>query len=157
MKKLMSVTAIVIFIGIISIGGVALAGNSSPKYYIDEDKLPFDEISGLETERYWGIHNNAGYRIEVPVDWNGRLVVWAHGYRGDGLELTVDSPPHREWLISYGYAWAASSYSKNAYDVAQGAKDTHALTKFFNGIARQTGFYLYYRRLNGRAHHSCSY
>jgi pimeloyl-ACP methyl ester carboxylesterase len=43
-------------------------------------------------------------------------------------------PPLREWFIANGYAWAASSYSKNDYDVAQGAKDTHALTKFFNGL-----------------------
>src|SRR5262245_61473905 len=31
-----------------------------------------------------GIHNGAAYRIEVPADWNGKLVVFAHGYEGEG-------------------------------------------------------------------------
>ena len=39
----------------------------------------------------------------------------------------------RAFLLANGYAWAASSYSRNAYDPTQGAKDTHALTRFFNG------------------------
>jgi len=104
-----------------------------PQYFVDPAKLPFAEIPGLPAQREWGIHNGAGYRIEVPVNWNGSLVMWAHGYRGTGLELTVDNHPLRAFLIANGYAWAASSYSKNAYDPAQGAKDTHALAAFFNG------------------------
>jgi len=104
-----------------------------PAYFVDESKLPFDAIPGMPSQRLWGVHNNAGYRIEVPDNWNGELVLWAHGYRGNGLELTVDDHPLRPLLLAYGFAWAASSYSKNAYDPAQGAKDTHALGQFFNG------------------------
>jgi hypothetical protein len=104
-----------------------------PAYFVDESKLPFAEIPGIPTQRLWGVHNNAGYRIEVPENWNGSLVMWAHGYRGTGLELTVDNHPLRQFLVANGFAWAASSYSRNAYDPAQGAKDTHALTQFFNG------------------------
>ena len=110
------------------------AAGPPPKYFVDESKLPFEPIPGLDAEQYWGVKNGAGYRIEVPTNWNGELVVWAHGFRGDGLELTVDNHPIRPWLLANGYAWAASSYSKNDYDIAQGAKDTHALTKQFNGI-----------------------
>jgi hypothetical protein len=61
--------------------------------------------------------------------------MWAHGFRGPALELTVDNHPLRAFLIANGYAWAASSFSRNDYDVAQGVKDTHALTELFNGIA----------------------
>ncbi len=104
-----------------------------PQYFVDETKLPFAAIPGIPTQRLWGIHNNAGFRIEVPDNWNGSLVLWAHGFRGNRLELTVDDHPLRLFLIANGYAWAASSYSKNAYDPAQGAKDTHALTTYFNG------------------------
>jgi pimeloyl-ACP methyl ester carboxylesterase len=106
-----------------------------PQYFVDEAKLPFAALPGIDTDRYWGIHNRAGYRIEVPRSWNGRLVMWAHGFRGSGLELTVDNHPLRAFLAANGYAWAASSYSKNEYDVAQGVKDTHALTSLVNGIA----------------------
>lgn len=104
-----------------------------PQYFVDEDTLPFDALPGHDTERLWGVHKGAGYRIEVPADWNGDLVVWAHGFRGDGLELTVDNGPLREYLIANGYAWAASSYARNSYDVATGVQDTHALTMLFNG------------------------
>jgi hypothetical protein len=105
-----------------------------PAYFVDESKLPFGPLPGLQTNRYWGVHNGAGYRIEVPAAWNGRLVMWAHGFRGPVLELTVDNHPLRAFLVANGYAWAASSFSRNDYDVAQGVKDTHALTEFFNDV-----------------------
>ncbi|OLS41054.1 prolyl oligopeptidase family serine peptidase [Bacillus sp. MRMR6] len=105
-------------------------------YYVDESKLPFSSLEGYETDRYWGVHKGAGYRIEVPENWNGDLVLYAHGYRGQGLELTVSNPTNlRKYLLDNGYAWAASSYSTNGYDVAQGVKDTHALGSLFNGKA----------------------
>lgn len=104
-----------------------------PQYYVDAAKLPFAALPGLPAAQDWGVHNGAGYRIEVPANWNGGLVVWAHGYRGTGLELTVDNHPLRAFLLQQGYAWAASSYSRNAYDPATGAQDTHALTMLFNG------------------------
>lgn len=127
MRKIVLVFAALMFA---SLG--AMAG-PPPKYFVDQTKLPFTETAGIPTQRAWGMHNGAGYRIEVPYNWNGSLVMWAHGYRGTGLELTVDDHPLRVFLIANGYAWAASSYSRNSYDPAQGAKDTHALTKFFNG------------------------
>jgi len=37
-------------------------------------------------------------------------------------------------LIEHGYAWAASSYATNGYDVTQGVKDTHDLGTLFNGL-----------------------
>ena len=110
----------------------ALAG-PPPAYTVDEAKLAFPAVAGISTQRLWGVHNGAGYRIEVPDHWNGKLVMWAHGYRGTGPALTVDNHPLREFLVAQGYAWAASSYSRNAYDPSTGAKDTHALTQFFNG------------------------
>ncbi|MCK5099312.1 MAG: hypothetical protein KAR45_14475 [Desulfobacteraceae bacterium] len=134
MKKIIGFGTIVFLVCFLIQAGVpAFAKGPNPEYYVDESKLPFDSLLGLDSDCYWGIHNNAGYRIEVPANWNGNLLVWAHGYRGESLELEVDNPPHRQLLIAMGYAWAASSYSKNAYNVAQGVKDTHALTKFFNG------------------------
>lgn len=106
----------------------------TPQYFVDATKLPFSTLTDSQAQQYWGIHNKAGYRIEVPNNWNGKLVLWAHGYRGNGLELTVDNHPLRQFLVANGYAWAASSYSKNAYDPDQGANDTHALTQLFNDI-----------------------
>jgi pimeloyl-ACP methyl ester carboxylesterase len=122
-----------LLVAVVVVGGAAAAG-PPPAYFVDESKLPFDALPGTSTARYTGIHNGAGYRIEVPTDWNGELVLYAHGFRGTGLELTVSNPRIRQWLVTHGYAWAASSYSKNGYDVKQGVKDMHALGALFNGL-----------------------
>ena len=127
MKRLIAVLATLLVIA-----SPAMA-DPPPDYFVDESKLPFDGLPGLSSERVWGVHKGAGYRMEVPSDWNGSLVLWAHGYRGTGLELTVDNHPLRPFLIQNGYAWAASSYSRNDYDPTQGAVDTHALSRLFNG------------------------
>jgi len=127
MKKLMQS----FFIVILFAWGSA-AADKPPGYFVDESKLPFPALPSATA--MWGVHKGAGYRIEVPDNWNGTLVVWAHGFRGTGLELTVDNHPLREYLIPNGYAWAASSYSRNDYDITTGVQDTHALTQRFNGI-----------------------
>ena len=103
-----------------------------PQYFVDESTLPFAALPGATAQ--WGVHGGAGYRIEVPDNWNGDLVVWAHGFRGTGLELTVDNHPLRALLIPLGFAWAASSYGRNDYDIWNGVHDTHALVKKFNGL-----------------------
>jgi pimeloyl-ACP methyl ester carboxylesterase len=101
------------------------------EWFVDETKLPFEARPGATV--YWGVRSGAGYRMEVPANWNGDLVVYAHGYRGTGLELTVSNPPIRDYLLSQGYAWAASSYRANGYVPGVGAKDTHALIGEFRG------------------------
>jgi acetyl esterase/lipase len=137
MKKL--ALAVFTALMIASLGAIA----APPRYFVDQSKLPFDQTAGIPTQRLWGVLNNAGFRIEVPGNWNGRLVMWAHGFRGAGLELTVDNHPLREFLIANGFAWAASSYSKNNYDPAQGAKDTHALARyFFDNVAQPRRVYI---------------
>ena len=113
----------------------ATAAPPEPDWYVDEAKLPFDALPGFEdTQRLWGVHYDSGYRIEVPANWNGTLVMWAHGYRGEGTELTVDNHPLREFLIPNGYAWAASSYSANSYNPGVGVRDTHRLVQLFDEI-----------------------
>lgn len=101
----------------------------------------FDALTGHEdTSRWAGVLNGAAYRIEVPANWNGKLVMYAHGYRGgDTVPLTVSNVSIRRHLLAQGYAWAASSYSKNFYDVRAGLEDTNALARAFNQIAAANG------------------
>ena len=79
--------------------------------------------------------NGAAYHVEVPASWNGKLVMYAHGFVGGGAALFVQDPTIRRFLIQSGYAWAASSYSKNNYDVRAGVEDTNALALNFTNIA----------------------
>jgi len=100
----------------------------------------FAALSGApDSDRWAGVLNNASYQVEVPKNWNGMLVMYAHGYAGEGANLSVSPPAIRRYLLSQGYAWAASSYSKNYYDVRAGVEDTNALAIAFVGIARQNG------------------
>lgn len=140
-KKIVGpVSAILVTLAFLLGSSVASAAKP-PAYFVDESKLPFDALPGATAS--WGVHTRAGYRIEVPDDWNGELVMWAHGFRGTGLELTVDNHPLRALLIAQGYAWAASSYNRNDYDIASGVQSTHALLKRFNGtVAKPSRVYL---------------
>jgi len=116
----------------------------SRSFSVDPAKLPLAALADFpNTDRWWGIHEGAGYRIEVPQNWNGMLVMWAHGYGGVGPEVLVSNPAMREHLVKNGYAWAASSYTKNYYDVRAGVEDTNALALAFNAIAEKNG-----RKLN---------
>ncbi|EYB67798.1 hypothetical protein DEIPH_ctg032orf0041 [Deinococcus phoenicis] len=84
--------------------------------------------------QYAGIQGPASYLIEVPDNWNGTLVMYAHGYAGTGENLTVAPPSIRQVLLDQGYAWAASSYSANYYDVRAGVEDTNALALAFGRL-----------------------
>jgi hypothetical protein len=88
----------------------------------------------------FGKYDGGVYRIERPDDWNGELVLWAHGYVSNGgaqgSQLRMDFPsrgsaPYRQHLIEKGFAWAASSYRCNGYVPGQGLLDTMALVDLF--------------------------
>jgi pimeloyl-ACP methyl ester carboxylesterase len=109
-------------------------------FAVVEANLPFNALPGApEADRWSGVNKGAGYQIEVPKNWNGMLVMYAHGYAGTGSNLSVSPPAMRRHLLEQGYAWAASSYTKNYYDVRAGVEDTNALALAFNDIARQNG------------------
>jgi hypothetical protein len=98
-----------------------------------------DTVDVGTTSRWAGVLNGASYLVEVPANWNGKLVMYAHGYAGTGATLAVGPPSIRRWLIQNGYAWAASSYTKNYYDVRAGVEDTNALALEFGAIATKNG------------------
>ncbi|MBL0076567.1 MAG: alpha/beta hydrolase [Rhodocyclaceae bacterium] len=112
----------------------------------DSAAATFPELTNATTptDRWGGVlgglYGGAAYRIEVPKsNWNGKLVMYAHGYVGTDKELKVLNPPIRRHLIDNGYAWAASSFSKNYYDVRAGIEDTNALALAFTRIAAENG------------------
>jgi dienelactone hydrolase len=120
---------ILIFL-ILSILTTSVSVKADPVYILDDPCVGFEALE--DTQIYCGELNGAGYRIEVPENWNGDLFMYAHGYRLFYSEfLWVDDPPIREWLIENGYAWAASSFSANQLDITVGVKDTKDLMIFF--------------------------
>jgi len=98
----------------------------------EPDGTPFTALPGATV--HTGITAGTAYRIEVPDHWNGRLVIFAHGYRGDGTTVYVSNPSLRAHYVARGFAWAASSYATNGYDVQQGVVDSYALIALFRSV-----------------------
>ena len=98
-----------------------------------------DTVDMSTTSRWQGVLGGAIYRVEVPANWNGELVMYTHGYAGEDMVLTPFEVTIRRYLIQNGYAWAASSYSKKSYDVRAGVEDTNALALRFATIAKERG------------------
>jgi pimeloyl-ACP methyl ester carboxylesterase len=118
------------------------AQDTRSAFAADPATLAFDALAGVavDTDRWSGVLGGASYRIEVPkTGWNGKLVMYAHGYVGAGNALVVTNPSIRRYLLEQGFAWAASSYAKNYYDVRAGVEDTNALAKAFVQLAAANG------------------
>lgn len=90
---------------------------------------------------YTGTIDSAKYRVEVPQQWNGTLVLYSHGYFPHGFPdfgvgLTNRPPDRSEterWLLEHGYAMAASQFQNNGigYQVHNAQRDQLALLDWF--------------------------
>jgi len=102
------------------------------------DTMPCpDRIAALATCYTAKLETGAYVTAAMPKNWNGDLVVFAHG----GPSLLPPTPTSgRSDLAKYayaverGYAWAASSYRREGYGVAMAVADSDDARKFF--IAR---------------------
>ena len=74
------ISAALTILAALAIATPEVQATAPPEYFVDESKLPFEALPGATA--LWGVHEGAGFRVEVPVNWNGELVVWAHGFRG---------------------------------------------------------------------------
>ncbi|MDT7786696.1 MAG: hypothetical protein QOF58_5115 [Pseudonocardiales bacterium] len=134
MRRLLSVALSFLLVSAAAHPASANSGDTPlPGYTIVNPPLAPAQVGGKPTKVLQGVHSHSGYIIEVPPRWNGRLALWAHGYRGEGKVLTVDAPPFglRQRWLDEGYAWAASSYYSNSYDVRAGVTTTRELATLF--------------------------
>ncbi|HWC16783.1 MAG TPA: DUF6351 family protein, partial [Terriglobales bacterium] len=81
--------------------------------------------------------DGSAYEIDMPAQWNGDLVLYAHGINDPQEPLVVPSQdsdfgPFRDGLVARGYAVASSSWSTNGYAVKDGVQRTHQLKGIFN-------------------------
>lgn len=80
--------------------------------------------------------------ICIPSNWNGRLVIYAHGFvppqaplalPTDELTLT-DGTFVPNLFLSLGFAFATSSFHKNGLVIEQGAEDLNRLLQYFRSV-----------------------
>jgi pimeloyl-ACP methyl ester carboxylesterase len=90
-----------------------------------------------------------------PINWNGTLVVYAHGYVDPSLPLSLPKElnlflPDNSLnpaslpavMLSQGFAVATTSYSKNGYAVEQGGQDIDALVSYAKSVLPISRVYL---------------
>jgi pimeloyl-ACP methyl ester carboxylesterase len=79
--------------------------------------------------------------ICIPLNWNGRLIIYAHGFVLPQLslalpvdELTLNGTFVPEELLLRGFAFVTSSFRKNGVAIEQGAKDLNKLLQHFKSM-----------------------
>jgi hypothetical protein len=79
-----------------------------------------------------GSHEGADFMIGVPANWNGGLVIFAHGYQGElpGRGQVLPSPMASH-LTGRGVAWAATGYRAVTYRPDWFLEDVLALRQRF--------------------------
>lgn len=91
-----------------------------------------------------GVLNGAKFHIIIPENWNGSLVMYAHGYEETNRykelmgveevpeeEEEEEEDPFHEIFTGRGYAFAASEYRSQGLVVKEGIEDMEALRGYF--------------------------
>lgn len=116
-----------------SVGRPGITPVACPQQEWVYDDPAFEALAGARA--FSGRYDGGLYQIEIPANWNGELMLSAHGFVSNGGErgsrLRVRPPLIREHLIENGFAWAASSYRCNGYVPGIGLEDTMKLTTLF--------------------------
>ena len=89
----------------------------------------FEALPGAKAD--FGRLGGAVYQVEVPDNWNGRLVLFMHGYNELGPETSVAAPDFRRYLIGHGFAWGASSFSSTSLIPGRAVDETAAVWDYF--------------------------
>ena len=94
-----------------------------------ERARPATHSPALET----GTIDDAPFRIDIPADWNGDLVLLAHGFEPVGVPRSSPMSPNDATpvFLAGGYAVAQSSYASQGWAVRDAIDDTERLRQRF--------------------------
>jgi pimeloyl-ACP methyl ester carboxylesterase len=108
----------------------------------------------LEARADFGRLGGAVYQVEVPKKWNGKLLLFMHGFEDLRPEAEVGPPDFRRYLIAQGIAWGASSFSSTSLIPGRAADETAALWDYFaRTYGRPTRTYINGFSMGGMATH----
>jgi pimeloyl-ACP methyl ester carboxylesterase len=82
-----------------------------------------------------GSIDGAAFKIEIPADWNGKLVLYSHGYVVPGRPnpaTDVGDPLTGAYLMQQHYALAGSAYKSTGWAVEDALQDQVALLTYFD-------------------------
>lgn len=90
------------------------------------------------SQDFVGVLNDAPYKIRVPDNWNGVLLLHAHWYYKTSEFPKVAEAAHsaalESFLLDKGYALAGSTFRGTGWQVKEGTHDLVALSGLFNGL-----------------------
>ncbi len=75
--------------------------------------------------------NGAQFRIEIPENWNGGLILYCHGYSAVPGTFDAKPIPGLSVFVEQGYAVAASGYAAGGWAIEEAMLDTQALHRYF--------------------------
>lgn len=80
-----------------------------------------------------GILEDSPYRIDIPANWNGELVMLLHGYEPKGTPRQEPWPGNEAapLFLAKGYAIAAPAYSTQGWAAAEALPDIERLRQHF--------------------------
>jgi pimeloyl-ACP methyl ester carboxylesterase len=76
-----------------------------------------------------GSINGAAYRIDMPENWNGSLLLFCHGYADNPTTPKLD--PMTKVMLDKGFAVAQSGYAAGGWAVEEAVIDTESLRRHF--------------------------
>ena len=78
--------------------------------------------------------NGAKFRIDIPDNWNGGLVMYCHGYSPvAGAYKEGKLAPVLAVFTEQGYALAQSGYAAGGWAIQEAVEDTEGLRRYFIG------------------------
>jgi len=108
----------------------------------------------LRPGAHTGALRGALYRIDVPTDWNGDLVMIMHGYQPVGVPIKSPMTPAdvTPIFLKQGYAVAQSQYASQGWAVGDAMADNERLRQYFtHTFAHPAHTYVYGFSLGGLA------
>jgi pimeloyl-ACP methyl ester carboxylesterase len=98
-------------------------------------RVPWSSAPSAEPERppitRRGVLGGADYLMQVPANWRGGLVVFAHGIQRGPGPGAVAAPPMSGHILGEGHAWIASGYRAREYQPHLFVEDLVALRELF--------------------------
>jgi pimeloyl-ACP methyl ester carboxylesterase len=83
-------------------------------------------------KRDTGILNGAAFEIQIPANWNKKLVMYAHGYESPETPRNQLKPNSvLNVFLERGFATARSSYNRVGWALPEGIDNTEELRKAF--------------------------
>ncbi|GLQ99430.1 hypothetical protein GCM10007863_38500 [Dyella mobilis] len=110
------------------------------------------QAAGLQPGAHTGTLQGALYRIDIPANWNGDLVMLMHGYQpvGAPIKNPMRAADATSNFLGLGYAVAQSQYSSQGWAVGDAVVDNERLRRYFiHAFAQPAHTYIYGFSLGG--------